>query len=88
MATKSPSKTPAPKAAPPLTVKQICAVTGRTEMTVYNWRRGSARVTPIPHVVQQRGARHVVLFPRVKFLAWAKEHGVEVDQVAFAKLDA
>lgn len=81
MATKS-----SPKAASPLTVKQVCALTGRTEMTVFNWRRGSPRVEPLPHILTHRGARHIVLFPRAKFLAWAKTHGIELDPQVLKEL--
>lgn len=62
-----------------LSVKQVCDATGRTEMTVFNWRRGSARVDPCPSVLVPRGARHTVRFPRTKFLKWANAHGIEVD---------
>jgi hypothetical protein len=68
-----------------VTLKQVVAATGKTEMTVFNWRRGSAQVNPLPTVTVPRGLRHKVLVPRGKFLKWAAEHGVAVD---LKRLDA
>lgn len=76
MATKKPTTKQAPVL---LTTQQVVKATGKTEMTVYNWRRGSARVDKMPHVVKPRGERHAVLIPKDKFLKWAAEHGIEVD---------
>ncbi len=71
-----------------LTVRQVVAATGVTEMTVLNWRKGTyapstkegkARPSKLPCRLKKVGSRHRVEFDRDKFLSWADKHGVAVD---------
>jgi hypothetical protein len=67
-----------------LTSDDIVRVTGRTLVTVQNWRayglettkRGAPK-SKLPCVTKKVGARHRVFFKKDVFVKWAALHGIK-----------
>ncbi len=48
-------------------------------MTVYNWRNGSARISPLPHHLKPHGTkRHRVTFKLQEVKRWATENNLTI----------
>lgn len=64
------------KTAPKLTTLDLVFLAQTTPMTIYNWRKGSARKTrPLPTNIGPRGE---VSFSIPAFSKWCTENGVEL----------
>lgn len=61
-----------------ITAKDIQWRYNVTHMTVYNWMKGSARRSPLPHVKTPMagGTRCRVAFDEADVRAWADAHGI------------
>lgn len=62
-----------------LTIKDLCRIYGVGAMTVYNWRRGSTRIAPLPCHRLTVGAgkeRHRIKFTESVVTKWAAKHGI------------
>ena len=58
-----------------LTTKDIMLMFCVDVMTVYNWRNGSARITPLPHHLKPHGTkRHRIFFKLHVVKRWAAEN--------------
>lgn len=74
-----------------LTGPQVCRLFGISNMTLWNWRQGTTRMTPLPTATPRKateGKNHL-RFNVKGVLAWAKKHHIElvatVEQVAEVK---
>ncbi|TXH41855.1 MAG: DNA-binding protein [Desulfurellales bacterium] len=61
-----------------LTIKEACAFFGVGHMTIFNWRRGTARKTQLPFHTVARGEREEVYFKPAELRAWAKKNSVTI----------
>lgn len=86
------TKNPAPKAtktkpvtaskipAGAVTIKDACTFFGVGHMTIFNWRRGTVRKTPLPFHTVARGEREEVFFKLPELRKWAKANDVGIAQ--------
>lgn len=61
-----------------LTITQMTRVFNTTNMTIYNWRKGTVTRRPLPTVADPKATKATVLFDSKEVLRWAKEYGVPV----------
>lgn len=55
----------------------LCTMFGVGVMTVYNWRKGSTRISPLPCKTKVKGEkRHKVYFLRSQVISWAKRNHI------------
>lgn len=58
-----------------LSTAEVCSMFGVKHMTIFNWRRGSIRRTPLPfHTIQRGKERTLVFFKLAEVKAWAKQN--------------
>lgn len=56
---------------------QVCAVFGISNMTLWNWRKGTKTMAPLPEAKPRSGTQKPLLrFNVASVLAWAKKHNV------------
>lgn len=62
-----------------LNTSDVMAMFGVGQMTVYNWRKGSARVTKLPFYTETAGSeRHRVYFLGKEVRLWAKANNIPI----------
>ena len=62
-----------------LNSNQVAAMFGVSNMSVFNWRKGTKAMTPLPTAATKSTlSRPKVLFNLSAVLTWAKKHGVVV----------
>lgn len=74
---------------PLLNTKQVMAVFGVSDMTVFNWRHGTASKKPLPTVLKPVGAsgvRQLVGFKPSAIKRWAAQHAVHLDEKKLEKV--
>jgi len=60
-----------------LTTRDLLKAFDITPMTVYNWRCGSTRVTPLPYTITQVGARTRIHFNKATVRTWLETNGMQ-----------
>jgi hypothetical protein len=63
---------------PVLNTKQVMTTFGVSQMTVHNWRRGSARRAPLPSFMPNWPANSRPGFRVSDVKRWARQNGIEV----------
>ena len=71
-----------------ITIPDVCALTGVTHMTVYNWRIGGRDKTKLPCVLQRAGTRSRVRFKLPALVKWADKNGVPIDKRQLKKIES
>jgi hypothetical protein len=64
-----------------LSPKQVQQVFGVSHMTVFSWRQGNSKVTPLPCVTKPRvkgGKAHSVTITPAALSSWAKKNGIPI----------
>lgn len=61
-----------------LTIADVCALTGATPMTVYNWRHKRTDKTRLPCTIKQHGQRTRVIVKPQLFSKWCSKNGIEI----------
>lgn len=56
--------------------QDVMSLFGVSHMTVYQWRKGTARKTPLPAIEKRVGARLTVEFTEKTLRKWARENNV------------
>lgn len=64
-----------------LITSDLMQMFGVGQMTIYNWRKGSTRISPLPFYTEARGSeRHQVYFLGKEVRLWAKANGIPIVQ--------
>ena len=63
--------------------RQVMAGFNVSDMTIFNWRQGSAQRKPLP--ITQDGRQ--VVFREDQMVAWAKEQGIKFNATAAATVE-
>lgn len=61
-----------------MTIADVCALTGATPMTIYNWRNKRTNKTKLTCNVKRAGSRSRVSFTPKTLSAWLKRNDVPI----------